>query len=137
MSKITPTPEQIARVLASIPEGFVRQSVFTEHFRLHHKGRRNLNAAIRAGKIGETGSLIFDTSRLNADMARTAAIWCEPSLPPLDENGIVRTPVLERLAIRQMVFAPDSAAAQMIDRFAERSYAERVDVATSLKTRRR
>lgn len=126
MSKITPSPEQIARVLASIPEGFIKHAVFTQRFRIHQKGRRSLNAAIRAGRVGEIGSLIYDAARLNAEMAQEAAVWCEPSLPPIDEDGSVRTPpVIERRAIRQMVFEPDPSAAALFERFAERGYAER------------
>ncbi|MBL8132602.1 MAG: hypothetical protein JNL42_12155, partial [Anaerolineae bacterium] len=132
MSKITPSPEQIARVLASIPEGFIKHAVFTERFRIHQKGRRSLNAAIRAGKVGEIGSLIFDAARLNAEMAQEAAVWCEPSLPPIDEDGSVRTPpVIERRAIRQMVFEPDPSAAALFERFAVRGYAERERFSTT------
>jgi hypothetical protein len=126
MSKFTPSPEQIARLLASIPEGFIREATYARMFNIHNKGQRVLSAAVRDGVIGRAGSVFYDLTRLDEAGVRALATWCQPSLPPLDAHGQpITPPVVDRRALRAMVFTDDEPALALIARFSQMGYARR------------
>lgn len=121
MSKFVPSPEQIARLVASIPEGFIRQPVYSKLFQIKNKGWRNLGQAMRDGTVGYANFLIFDATRLNEATATRMATWCEPSLPALDPHGMVLSPpIVDRLGLREMVFMADMLASSLLRRLSER-----------------
>ncbi|MDZ4771444.1 MAG: helicase-related protein [Chloroflexota bacterium] len=123
MGKFMPSSEQIARLVASIPEGFIREASYAKLFQTYNKGKRNLSQAAREGKVGLAGTLIYDATRIDEATARALAHWCDPALPPLDSRGMVLTPpIVERRAIRAMVFASDPDALALIDRIGETGY---------------
>jgi hypothetical protein len=126
MSKFTPSPEEVARLLTSIPEGFIREPVYARMFNIHAQGQRALSRIVRGGFIGRVGGVLYDLTRLDETRARALAQWCQPSLPPVDARGQpITPPIVERRALRAMVFIDDEPALALIARFSERGYAIR------------
>ncbi len=115
MSKLTPTPELIANILARIPEGFVHHMVLAGRIKIE----RNTSELFTSGTVAYDGDYWYDSSRLALDELRERATWSRPALPDMTANGyfLVR-PINEQVAARAELLASDSAALDILQTLA-------------------
>ncbi len=125
MFKNPPTPELIERMLASVPEGFVHESMFNLQFKMRNKGRKHLQLAANQGRITFEGKWVIDLHRLTTAQAQALAVWCKPSLPIVETNYTVnQRPILEQRAARLAGFVENPVALRLIERLSAPGYTE-------------
>jgi hypothetical protein len=124
MSRVKPTPEVIAGIVARIPEGYISRSRLSAHFRLTKNNAKKIDFNAVPGQLGRVGDFFFDPVRVKPEQVRALSRWTTPEFPEMrDDQTFVDTPVSGRMVMRNMRLTAEERA--LIDRIADPGYAER------------
>ncbi len=119
MARIKLSPEQVEQILACVPEGFVRQVVFENSYRLR-------------SRAGLDNDILFDATRLTLEQARELARWCNPSVPHVSAQGLVEgTPIRELREARIQQLQADVTGLALLERMPEIGYIAREALITA------
>lgn len=113
MTRLNPTPEILADILAHIPEGFIRYDLLLQRIKLD----KNARDAIIGGTIGRDGDWWYDTARLTVEQLRENRRWAKPLFPDMNAKGMF---------LQEAITAQSTTRAQRVQEYADPAAAQHV-----------
>jgi hypothetical protein len=107
MAKLT--PKLIEDALARVPEGFVRYTAFSKHFKVRHRYSLEALSQARVGQVilneetqdRENYIVLYDPARRTPDEILAMLTWCHPDFPPFKGKSFAHEPILRELTTRE------------------------------------
>ncbi len=107
MSKFKLTPQLIEGIIERVPEGYIHRSTLKKRFKVSNNAAL-MNHLPPTSRVGLTGSIFYDRTRLSEQQVQDVGKWFHPPFPAMSKEGVLLgPPVEERIAARNAQLAAE------------------------------